>query len=114
MNTFQHALTEAAGTLLSTGEGLGRLVETEVSPPAAFPRGRSACEATLERAVRDAIAVLRQTKDGFRSKTLGALRQRIEETLTDPEAAQPGESRHGPIRKRTGASKDAEPGKEVR
>ena len=84
----KQAIDKAINTLIGMSEGLDVLVsETIAFGQAVEPLMRTPRAAAMEQALREAIWVLNETKTAFRSKTLGALREKLETVLGDPAKA---------------------------
>ena len=82
--TAKQAIDKTINTLILLKERLDVLVnETIASGQAVEPLMRTPRAAAAEQALREAIQVLNQTKTAFRSKTLGALREKLEAVLGD-------------------------------
>ena len=80
----KQAIDKTINTLILVKERLDVLVnETIASGKAVEPLMRTPRVAAVEQALREAIQVLNQTKTAFRSKTLGALREKLEAVLGD-------------------------------
>ena len=80
----KQAIDKTINTLIGISGGIDVLVsETIACGQAAEPLMRTPRVTVMEQALREAIWVLNQTKTAFRSKKLGALREKLEVVLAD-------------------------------